>query len=137
MTGDADRRIRVLFVDDTAEMRYAYEHLINGQPDMECVATMESAVGLEMAVREHRADVAVVDLVGGDPWTAIRSTADQNPRCRVITFSGHDDPATRDRALLAGSSGLVSKHDDPSALLTEIRRASSASGTEPRGLHHR
>ena len=53
-------RTRVLIVDDSEDILYLYRRLINSQPDMECVATLESTVGLEACAQEHHAEVAVV-----------------------------------------------------------------------------
>jgi DNA-binding NarL/FixJ family response regulator len=99
--------------------------MINRENDLECVDARESTVGLEAAIEQHLADVAVIDLVGPgrDALEAIRSTAAMHPRCRLIAFSGHDDTQTRDEAARAGAWSLVSKHDHPTRLLEEIRRA--------------
>lgn len=117
-------RTRVLIVDDSEDILYLYRRLINSQPDMECVATLESTVGLEACAQEHRAEVAVVDLIGPDRSAieAIRSLSKEHPACRVIAFSGHDDQATCDLALDAGAWTLVSKNDHPTKLLEEIRK---------------
>lgn len=120
-------RARVLLVDDSEDIRDLYRRLIEKQSDLECVAAMESTVGLEDAVKRTNADVAVIDLVGPgrDALEAIRSVSVACPRCRIIAFSGHDDDTTRDHALQAGAWSLVSKHDDAMTLLDEIRRVLS------------
>jgi DNA-binding NarL/FixJ family response regulator len=118
------RRTRVLLVDDSADIRDLYQRLINKQDDLECVATGDSTAGLEGVVRQHQADVAVVDLTGTgrDPLEAIRATQAVCPGCRIIVFSGHDDPDTVQRATQAGAGSLVSKHEHPMKLIEEIRR---------------
>jgi DNA-binding NarL/FixJ family response regulator len=115
-------------VDDSADIADLYQRLINRQEDMECVGTMESTVGLEEAIGRSGAEVAVVDLVakGRDSMEAIGASVDVHPDCRVIVFSGHDDPATREEAARAGAWSLVSKHDEPMSLIREIRRAVAA-----------
>ena len=67
----------------------------------------------------------MVDLVTGgrDAMEAIAAAVDVHPDCRIIVFSGHDDPTTRDNAARAGAWTLVSKHDAPMTLIHEIRRA--------------
>lgn len=118
-------KARVLLVDDSADIADLYQRLINRQADMECVGTMPSTLGLEDAIGSSGAEVAVVDLVTGarDAMEAIGSAVDTHPECRVIVFSGHDDPGTREKAAYAGAWALVSKHDAPMTLIQEIRRA--------------
>jgi DNA-binding NarL/FixJ family response regulator len=115
---------RVLLVDDSADIRDLYQRVLNKTEDLRCVGTLESAVGLEASVQETRAEIAVVDLVraGRDPFEAIRSTALACPDCRIIAFTGYDDGATRDQVFQAGAWSLVSKHEQPGALVEEIRR---------------
>lgn len=122
------RRLRVLIVDDSADILDVYKRLINRQPDMECVDARLTTVDLEGAVARTQADVAVVDLIGPDrdSFEAISATADACPACRIIAFSGHDDPDTLEQAAAAGAWSLVSKHDHPLRLLEEIRRAMAA-----------
>jgi DNA-binding NarL/FixJ family response regulator len=97
-------------------------------------------VGLEGAIAQHAPDVVVVDLVGPgrDAMEAIASVSAAYPACRVLAFSGHDDPQTRRRAAEAGAWSLVSKHDEPLKLLLEIRRAAAAGsawrGARPGGV---
>lgn len=119
--------IRVLFIDDSKDIRDLYRRLLSREPDLECVATLESTVGLEETIQRTDAQVAVVDLVapGRDSLDAIRSAAPAFPDCRIIAFSGHDDDATRHAALEAGAWALVSKHQHPLSLIGEIRRVRS------------
>jgi DNA-binding NarL/FixJ family response regulator len=121
------QRTRVLIVDDSEDILDVYRRLIDTQPDLQCVAALESTVGVEDRAVEHRADIAVIDLIGPDRSAidAIRGMAAQCPECRVIAFSGMDDEATCDQAFEAGAWSLVSKNDHPMRLLEEIRRVVS------------
>jgi len=78
----------------------------------------------------------VLDLTmpGPDPVEAIRVLAERAPSCRVIAFSGYDDPETKDEVCRAGAWGLVSKHGEPRDLLRAIRLAREAS--PPQATRH-
>ncbi|MGH7133729.1 MAG: response regulator [Phycisphaerales bacterium] len=121
------RKIRILFVDDSADIIDLYQRLINRTDDLECIGTMESTAGMEAAIHNTLADVAVVDLVGTgrDAFEAIRAAAAACPQCRIIVFSGHDDPDTRAQAKNAGACSLVSKTDHHLTLINEIRRTAN------------
>jgi DNA-binding NarL/FixJ family response regulator len=123
-------RTRVLLADDSPSITELYESLVGREDDLECVGTLDSASDLEGAITRLRPDVVVVDLTmpGKNPVEAIRDAAVRFPDCRFIAFSGYDDPQTRDEVLGAGACALVSKHDDPTRLVEEIRRVR---GTEP------
>lgn len=128
MGSDLPSGIRVLFVDDSSDIRELYEQIINLEHGLRCVGTLESTVGLEIAIRSTGANVAVIDLVGPgrDAIEAIRAAAGEFPDCRIIAFSGHDDDQTRDLAIDAGAWTLVSKNAPPLALIEEIRQIAAA-----------
>jgi two-component system response regulator DesR len=117
-------KARVLIADDSAELTELYCLLINGEPDLQCVATLDSAAEFESTIERLRPNVAVIDLVmpGPSPFNVIRSASTRFPECRILAFSGNDDPHTRDRAFDCGAWALVSKHSPPTQLLEEIRR---------------
>lgn len=120
----APRKLRVILIDDTADILELYRHLIDSQADLQCVACMPDSETLETAIEAHAADAAVIDLCGPgrDALDAIRAVAARFPDCRIIAFTGRDDPATLERVLDAGAWSLVSKHEHPLRLLDEIRR---------------
>ena len=123
-----ERPIRVLCVDDSADICAILERLIRRDPDLESVGTLCSTRGIVDEAIKRAADVVVLDLTMPspeadlDPMDAIRELARRAPACRVIAFSGHDDAETRDEVHRAGAWGLVSKHGEPREIIEVVRR---------------
>jgi two-component system response regulator DesR len=113
-----------MIVDDTTELTRLYCKAVNQEPDMECVGTLPCADHLEEAVGKSRPDVVVLDLTmpGIDPLEVVRGMAAAHPYCRVLVFSGHNDPEVVQAAIDAGAWGLVSKVAPPRMVLEAVRR---------------
>jgi DNA-binding NarL/FixJ family response regulator len=121
-------RTRVLCVDDSADIARMLARMVGQQSDLEDAGVLSSAEGLvEEAVR-RRTDIVVLDLTmpGPPPLAAVRELVSRIPSCRVIAYSGYDDPETREEAASAGACELVSKHGEPGEILSAIRRAAGA-----------
>ncbi|MBC7834134.1 MAG: response regulator transcription factor [Phycisphaerales bacterium] len=121
-------RIRVLCVDDSADLVKMIAALVARQPDLEDVGTLGSADNVVDEVERSRAAIVVMDLTmpGLPPLDAIRQLAARCTWCRVIAYSGYDDAKTVAGALQAGARTLVSKHGDPSDILHAIRGIAAA-----------
>jgi len=120
-------RTRVLCVDDSSDIIEMLVWLLRGQPDMESAGTLNSAAGIVDEVVRVHAEVVVLDLTmpGPAPIGAITELAKHAPWCRVIAYSGYDDPETRAQAMGAGAWDLVSKHGEPGDIIRAVRRFSS------------
>jgi len=120
----ADRRIRVLIVDDHPVVRQGTRVLLLDEPDVEVVG--EAADGEEALQRaaELAPDVVLMDLrmPGMDGVEAIRRLAREAPAARVLLLTGSGiDQRTFD-ALEAGALGYLSKTARRDELLTAVRR---------------
>jgi DNA-binding NarL/FixJ family response regulator len=125
--------VKVLCVDDNADLGRLYRIVIDGQPGMRCVGCLDAADGLIEEVERSRPDVLLIDLTmpGKDPLAAIRELSVSHPETRAIVFSGLDDPATVDRAVEAGAWGYVSKSSEINDVLAAIRRVSGGEVSLP------
>lgn len=123
----AHPRTRVLCVDDSKDTVDMLARLVGGQPDMVSVGELDCADRIAEEAILRRADVVVLDLTmpGPPPLAAIGLLAERAPRCRVIAFSGYDDPGTREAARCAGAWELVSKGGEPTDIIWAIRRVAS------------
>jgi DNA-binding NarL/FixJ family response regulator len=117
--------IRVVLVDDQALIRSGIRALLDAEDDIEVVA--EAADGRQgvALTREHRPDIALVDiqmpLVDGIEATR-QIVADPglgDVRVVILTNYGIDEYVFR--ALRAGASGFLLKDTEPAELITALR----------------
>lgn len=126
----SDEKIRILLADDHALVREGIRRVLEEDPDFEVVA--EAADGEEAVAlaREHRPDVAVVDIsmpnASGFEVTA-RLQAEVTST-RVLILSMHDDVEYVMRAVRAGARGYLLKDEaGPSQLREAVRAVHSGS----------
>jgi DNA-binding NarL/FixJ family response regulator len=106
----AQRRLRVLVVDDHDVVQWGFRVLLGDQPWVErCLAARTGAEALQLVARFHP-HVALVDLFlsgesGADICESIRR-ASPSTRVLLISGAGRMSPAA---ARAAGASGFVSK----------------------------
>jgi DNA-binding NarL/FixJ family response regulator len=126
----SDTKIRILLADDHALVREGIRRVLEEDPEFEVVA--EAADGEEAVAlaRDHRPDVAVVDIsmprASGFEVTA-RLQAEV-PGTHVIILSMHDDVEYVMRAVRAGARGYLLKDEaGPSQLREAVRSIHSGS----------
>ncbi len=121
-----EERVRVVLVDDEPRLRSTWEMLINQQPDMAVVESLDSADEL-LARAPNGASVMLVDLSmpGRDPLEAVAELSRRKPDCRVIIHSAYHDAQTAQAAMESGAWGLVDKLGSPDAVLAAIRKVSA------------
>lgn len=122
--------IRVLCVDDNHDITHVLTMLINADPKMECVGSLDSADELAAVIADTNPDVVLLDagMPGKDPFQALRELSKWGCHARIILFSGHNGDEFTQRALEAGAWGCICKDEDPEALLNLIRNAAQAPG---------
>ena len=116
--------IRVLSVDDHPLMRDGIASLINVQADMRMVAQAESGREAVEKFREHRPDVALMDLRLPD-MSGIEATIailGAFPDAKIVILTTFEGDVEIKRALAAGARGYVLKSTAPKDLAQVIRR---------------
>jgi DNA-binding NarL/FixJ family response regulator len=113
--------IRVLVADDHPVVRAGLGAVIAEQDDLELVAEAENGATAVALFREHRPDVALMDLRMPvmDGVEAIRAIATEFPDARILALTTYEGDADIRRALEAGASGYLLKD----MLLTEVLTA--------------
>jgi DNA-binding NarL/FixJ family response regulator len=117
----ATARIRVLIADDHPVVRAGLSAVIAEQSDLELVAEAENGATAVAVFREHRPDVALMDLRMPvmDGVEAIRTITAEFPDARILALTTYEGDADIRRALDAGASGYLLKD----MLLTEVLTA--------------
>jgi two-component system response regulator DesR len=115
--------IRLLLADDQALVRAALAALLSLEEDFEVVAEVGRGDEVVDAAREHRPDVALldVDMPGLDGLAAAAILTSEVPSCRVMIVTTFGRPGFLRRAMEAGVSGFVVK-DAPAELLSDAVR---------------
>ena len=119
--------IKILCVDDHPVVLDGLSAIIAMQPEMELAATASSGETALKAFREHRPDVALVDLRLPDMsgFELIKAFRKIDNRAKTIVLSSYDGDADIQRALDAGAQGYVAKGLVRDELLTAIRTVSA------------
>jgi DNA-binding NarL/FixJ family response regulator len=121
---DRDTPISVAIADDHPIVLQGLEALIDGQADMEVVATARDGDEAVRRVLATRPDVVVLDarMPNGDGAEATRRILADHPEARIIVLSGEDGETVLD-ALRAGACGYLSKATIVDSLVDGIRDA--------------
>jgi DNA-binding NarL/FixJ family response regulator len=116
---------RILLADDHALVRRGVRLILDAEPDLEVVAEAgDGAEAVELA-REHRPDLAVLDIsmprMTG--LQAARELRRRVPGTRLLMLSMHDNEQYFFESLKAGASGYVLKSAADEDLVTACRAA--------------
>ncbi|WP_369137335.1 response regulator [Modestobacter versicolor] len=123
MSGDGTT-IRVLLAEDQTLVRGALRALLDLEEDIEVVAEVGRGDEVLAAAREHRPDVALLDIEmpGKDGLEAARELAAELPAVRAVVLTTFGRPGFLRRAMEVGAAGFLVK-DSPVAELARAIRA--------------
>jgi DNA-binding NarL/FixJ family response regulator len=119
----ADKRIRVLLVDDHQVVRRGLRTFLEVQDDIEVVGEAgDGAEGVALT-EELKPDVVLMDvkMPGMDGIDALRKLRELANPAKVLIVTSFTEQRTVVPALRAGASGYVYKDVDPDALAGAIR----------------
>jgi two-component system response regulator DesR len=119
--------IRVLIAEDQGMVRGALATLLDLEPDIQVVAQAGSGDHVVALAREHRADVALLDIEmpGLDGISAAAALHRVLPECVIIILTTFGRPGYLRRAMEAGASGFLVKDGPAEVLAASIRRAAA------------
>ncbi|MDQ1023785.1 two-component system response regulator DesR [Streptomyces umbrinus] len=114
--------IRLLIADDEDLLRGALAALLGLEPDLVVVAEASTSTDAVRLAREHRPDIAVLDLEM-PPTDGLRAAEEIRAELptQIVLVTRHARPAVLRRALAAGIRGFVPK-TTAAARLAEIIR---------------
>lgn len=115
--------IRVLIAEDNGDLRMAIRLLLDGEPDLRCVAETGNLDNIAQLSEEFQADVVLLDieLQGKSSLQILKTLQRQQPKTRFLIHSGHAHADIQRLAISSGASGFVVKSGDTLELLTAIR----------------
>lgn len=119
--------IRLLLADDQALVRGALAALLSMESDLEVVAEVGRGDEVVDAAREHRPDVALLDveMPGLDGIAATAALREALPDVRVLIVTTFGRPGYVRRGLQAGAGGFVVKDTPARELAEAVRRVHS------------
>ncbi|MCP2337635.1 response regulator [Actinomadura rupiterrae] len=115
--------IRVLIAENVHLFRSGLVALLDGEPDISVVETVDCGSKLLAATAHCRPEVALVDL-GLPDLDGIDTGAmllERVPDCAVIIMAEHRRPGDLRRAAAAGAGGFLLKDTSPARLVQAIR----------------
>jgi two-component system, NarL family, response regulator DesR len=119
--------IRLLLADDQNLVRSALAALLSLEDDFEVVAEVGRGDEVVPAVKDHRPDVALLDIEmpGLDGLAAAAALAHEAPLCRVLILTTFGRAGYLRRAMESGALGFIVK-DAPAAQLADAVRRVAA-----------
>ncbi|MGH3301235.1 MAG: response regulator [Streptosporangiaceae bacterium] len=119
--------VRLLLADDQELIRSALAVLLDLEDDFEVVAAVGRGDEVVAAARQHRPDVALLDIEmpGIDGLAAAAVLAQEVPSCRSLILTTFGRPGFLRRAMESGAFGFVVKDAPPERLADAIRRVAA------------
>jgi DNA-binding NarL/FixJ family response regulator len=117
-------KVRILLVDDHPLIRKGFADVIQGEPDLELCGEASGRAEAAELVTAHRPDVIVLDLcLSGQ--LALDLIREVGENARVLILSMQPETIYAGRALAAGASGYIMKHESVERVLEAIRTVAS------------
>jgi DNA-binding NarL/FixJ family response regulator len=119
-----DRKKNIVIVDDQPLFRERLSQLLNYQLDMEVREEVENVEQAIPLIRNTSPDLAIanITLKGLSGLELIKSIKALSIGVPVLVLSPHDDSLYAERALRAGATGYITKHQPASEFLFAVRR---------------
>jgi len=119
----AERKIRLLLVDDHPVVREGLASLLGRQEDMSIVGSVSSGEEAVSSCATAHPDVVLMDLrmPGKGGVEATRAICDRFPKCSVLVLTTFDGDEEIYQALRAGARGYLLKDAHRDELLDAIR----------------
>jgi DNA-binding NarL/FixJ family response regulator len=121
-------RTRVLCVDDNELLLKSMQRVVERNPHMQWVGSLDRADTLIEAAKRLCPDVVVLDIhmPGASALEELRKLTTQCPKSRVLILSSDTTQATVLKAIEYGAWGYISKYDPSSVMIEAIEAVASA-----------
>ena len=120
----SEKKERVVIIDDHPLFRERLSELITNELDMEVCGEAEDAQQAIDLIRNTSPDLAIIDITlkGSSGLELIKSIKALSIGVPVLVLSMHDESLYAERALHAGATGYITKHEAADNVLLAIRR---------------
>jgi DNA-binding NarL/FixJ family response regulator len=117
-------KMRVVIIDDHPLVRASLARLINHELDMEVAGEAEEAAPALELIRETEPSLVILDITlrNSNGLNVVKAIKAQNMNLPVLVISMHEESLYAERALRAGASGYITKHQPADEVLEAIRR---------------
>jgi DNA-binding NarL/FixJ family response regulator len=132
----AERTIRVMLAEDHETVREGLKLLIDTQPDMRVVSTVENGRAAVESAAVLSPNVVVMDVAMPEMngLVATKELKRTHPTISIVVLSRYDEDAYIQELLGAGASGYVLKRSPSSELLSAIRAVTTGQTYLDRGI---
>lgn len=113
---------RILIVDDHEVIRAGIIRLFASHTGIEICGEASNVEQTLQLVRQHRPDLAIVDisLLDGNGLELTTEIRRISPESKVVMYSFHDELLYADRSLRCGASAYVQKQEPAQCLVTAV-----------------
>ena len=120
----SEKKKRVVIVDDHPLLRERLAQLINHELDLEVCGEAGNAQDGIQLIRNTGADLAIIDITlkGSSGLELIKSVKALSIGIPVLVLSMHEEALYAERALRAGATGYITKHQAADQIIQAIRR---------------
>lgn len=127
---------RIIIADDHAIVRQGLKLLIDGEDDLQIVASVSSGEELIQKVREINADIIILDIAmpGKDVLDTIKDIKSFKPNIPILVFTMNPADQYAVRVLKAGAAGYINKDSMPDEIIVAIRKVLSGSMYIPQNI---
>lgn len=119
----ADKKCRILLVDDHPLVRESLTALIHQQPDLVVCGEAESNDEALEKITALKPELALIDisLKGSSGLQLVKTLKSLYPSILTIVLSMHDEKLYAERAIRAGARGYVTKRESSKTIVAAIR----------------
>lgn len=121
-TDNAERKLRILIVDDHDVVRLGLRSLLDGRGSLRVVGEAASVAEAVQEAARTTPDVVIMDirLPDGSGIEACREIRSQNADCKVLMLTSYADDEAIFASILAGAAGYILKQIKSQALVEAI-----------------
>jgi DNA-binding NarL/FixJ family response regulator len=118
------RQSSVVLVEDHRMFREQLAHLINQAEDMKVSGEADNVQEGFEVIRRLRPNIAIIDisLKGASGLELLKELRTQQIDVPALVLSMHEEALYAERAMRAGASGYITKHEASADVLVAVRR---------------